>query len=171
VALIVPNTNDDSKVDLAFELGFLLNHAQFLPIIALWQYMEWGHLVENDSTERRMKELEGKLQTDRLPLSMIAFSGDRLFGAIDIVVHDLPTYHNLSPWLTNLFVEQSVRRKGVGSTLFRFAVTHAHQMGIRDIFLYTWDHESFYRKLGCILVEESEYFTRRISIMKIDCTR
>ncbi|MDA2927032.1 hypothetical protein MYX78_07335 [Acidobacteria bacterium AH-259-G07] len=56
--------------DLRIE--YLADHPELLPHIARWQYGEWGHLNPGDSIERRIRTLQGHLNRDCIPITLVA---------------------------------------------------------------------------------------------------
>lgn len=53
---------------------YLADHPQHLPVVARWQHAEFGYLNPSSTLDDRVSRLGASLQTDALPLTMIAMS-------------------------------------------------------------------------------------------------
>ncbi|MDA2938541.1 GNAT family N-acetyltransferase [Acidobacteria bacterium AH-259-A15] len=151
--------------DLRIE--YLADHPELLPQIARWQYGEWGHLNPGDSIERRIRTLQGHLNRDCIPMTLVALLDSVAVGSASFVEHDLPDRKDLSPWLASVFVLPDHRRRGIGSALVRRVVDEAYRLKISPIFLFTWDQESLYRSLGWRVRERTRSGKSEIAIMEI----
>lgn len=158
------NKNTHQRFD---NFDFLVNRPQFIPTIAYWQYNMWGKYRKNDSVQMRKKEIETKLNIDKIPFISVGYSADVLLGSVDIVFNDLDSHKHLNPWLTNLYVSQKERRKGIGTALIQYSLSHLRVLGITKVFLYTWDRQQFYQKLGWSEIETSVFCSKKISIMRM----
>jgi predicted N-acetyltransferase YhbS len=59
------------------------------------------------------------MQTDSLPLALVASTDGELLGMGALREHDLPSHEEFTPWLGGMFVLPQHRRKGVGAALCR----------------------------------------------------
>jgi N-acetylglutamate synthase-like GNAT family acetyltransferase len=62
-------------------------------------------------------------------------------------------------------VAPEYRRQGVGSALSRRATEEARGLGIPTLYLFTFDKQGFYARLGWATLEEVSYAGRPGSIM------
>ena len=148
-------------------IDFLGEHIELVPQIAAWQYEEWGDLTPEDSLEKRLELLRGRLNRDRVPLTLIALSGTVPVGTVALVETDLPGREDLGPWLASLLVPAELRRQGIGSALARRAVELAAELGYDELFVFAWDHHGFYHELGWETFEMGKYGDHEISLMRI----
>jgi len=87
-------------------------------------------------------------------------------GSVTIVKHDMPDradLRHLTPWIAGTFVLGSERRKGIGTTLLRHAVTSASA----TCFLYTSSARRFYQRLGWTAVRNDSYEGESVTIMTL----
>ncbi len=142
-----------------------------VPVIAAWLYEQWGYFHDHDSVERRIRELNERLQTDRLPVAFVALSspdpGSEPIGTASLTPDDLETRPDLTPWLASVFVRAPHRGGGVGSALVQAVVAHARQLGVETLYLFTEDRADFYERLGWSLVGPETYRGHDVYVMKI----
>src|ERR1700704_3831226 len=98
-------------------IEYLADFPDALPILAEWQHREWGHLRAGDSLEKRRARLQGYSNRDRIPLTVVALEGGEVLGSASLVLHDMETRMELTPWLAGVFVGEPYRREGIGAAL------------------------------------------------------
>jgi GNAT superfamily N-acetyltransferase len=74
----------------------------------------------------------------------------------------------VTPWLAGLYVAPEQRRQGVGAVLVRAIEDQARQRGHRRLFLYTRDTVEFYRRLGWVVVDRTDWKGHDTALMTID---
>jgi N-acetylglutamate synthase-like GNAT family acetyltransferase len=115
--------------------------------------------------EKRKTRLEGFCNRDRIPLSVVALNADEVLGSASLILHDMETRMELSPWLAGVFVGEGYRRKGVGAALVRRIMAEAGHLDVPLLYLYTVHSERFYAALGWTLLEHTTYREQNIAIM------
>src|SRR6516225_6813335 len=65
--------------------------------------------------------------------------------------------HDVSPWLTSLFVVPEHRRKGAGAVLVRAIEDQARQRGFSRLYLYTTEAVEFYARLGWTVLDHTHW--------------
>lgn len=142
-----------------------------VPVIAAWLYEQWGYFHDHDSVERRIRELNERLQIGALPVGFVALSspdpGSEPIGTASLTPDDLETRPDLTPWLASVFVRATHRGNGVGTALVRAVVAHARWLGIGTLFLFTEDRVDFYERLGWSVVAPEFYRGHEVTVMKI----
>jgi len=142
-----------------------------VPTLAAWLYEQWGYFHDHDSVERRIGELNQRLQTDRVPVAFVALAGDapgaEPIGTASLTVHDLETRPDLTPWLASVFVCAEHRGSGVGGALVNAVVAHARKLGVESLYLFTEDRTEFYERLGWSIDFADRYRGHPITVMKI----
>ena len=153
-------------------VDYLANHAELAPELATWAWTEWRVLYEQrgrslDDARRSYRE---RAQVDALPLTLVAFADGRLVGMVSLVVHDLATRPEITPWLASLFVVPELRRRGMASVLVSRALAEARRLNLPTLFLWTSPSkaEAVYLKLGWRIVERTDYSGKRIVIMQME---
>jgi N-acetylglutamate synthase-like GNAT family acetyltransferase len=152
-------------------IEYLADHPSALPTLAEWQHREWGHLRAGDTIEKRRARLEGYSNRDRIPLTVVALEGGEVLGSASLVLHDMETRMELTPWLAGVFVGEPYRRKGIGAELVRRIMAEAGKLDVPLLYLYTVHSEKFYAALGWALHEHTSYREQKVAIMTYAPTR
>ena len=150
---------------MRFEIDYLACHERYLPLIAEWQLAEFGYLNSADTLESRIARLGGALQTDGLPLALIAMSEEgQLVGSASVLASTV-THRHLSPWLSSVFVPSAFRGHGIASALSLQAVKEARHLGFETLYLFTPRNESLYARLGWARMEVATHRGTALTIM------
>lgn len=147
------------------KIEYLADHPEFLPTLAQWQHGEWGHLRPGDSVEARIARLRGATERDRIPLTVVAHENGELLGSASLIVHDMETRVELTPWLAGVFVAPEHRRRGLGAALVRRVMAEAGALNVPVLYLYTVHSGTFYTTLGWSLQEHTAYREQNVVIM------
>mgnify|MGYP000981958784 CR=1 FL=1 len=152
-------------------IAYLADHPAHLPIAARWAQGKWGHLPPGRTVEQYEAAFRTRLNRDRVPLTLVALEGEQPLGMASIIVQDMSTRPELTPWLAGVFVAPDQRGKGIGSALVRAIEAKARELEIARLYLFTPDKEHFYARLGWSPVEWTEYRTKRVLIMQKDLVK
>jgi GNAT superfamily N-acetyltransferase len=77
----------------------------------------------------------------------------------------MSTRLDLSPWLAGVYVVPEARRRGIASSLVRYAESFAAEVGVGRLYLHTDGSESLYQRLGWLPVGREPYEGSVVSIM------
>lgn len=150
---------------MQLKIDYLGRHEECLPLIAGWQLAEFGYLNPGDTLESRTTRLKGALQTDGLPLSLVAFSEEgQPVGAASILASTV-THRHLTPWLSSVVVPSIHRGHGIASALSLWAVKEARRLGFDTLYLFTPRNESLYARLGWKRMEIAMHRDTALTIM------
>jgi N-acetylglutamate synthase-like GNAT family acetyltransferase len=150
------------------QLEYLVDRTEALPTLARWHYAEWGHYSEERTVETMGERLRGHLHRDRIPLTVVAHEGDVPIGTAALVEVDMETRRDLTPWLADVVVSSERRGSGIGTRVVEFIVERARELGVRRLYLFTPDRESFYARMGWSVLERTEYRGEPVVVMQID---
>lgn len=150
------------------KVGYLADHREHIPRLAEWLHAQWGHLHENDSVERRTARLESRATRGGVPVTFVAVDGETLLGSASLVVDDLETRPELTPWLASVFVAPEHRGRGVASALVKRVVEEAKTSGVDRLYLWTTDQERLYARLGWNPVERTRFQGEDVVVMAIE---
>ena len=141
------------------KIEYLKEHSEWIPTIAAWFYREWGVYHPGLDVDAIAERLRQRLNTDRLPLALVALEQGAVVGTVSLKEYDMDTRMQYSPWLASLYVIKRSRNKGVGVSLIEAAIAAAKSMGIKNLYLYTREkrHVDFYLARGWTLVENTMY--------------
>lgn len=136
--------------------------------VARWHQNEWAHLSPDKTVGTRVEELRESAVKEGLPLTLVAVEDDEIVGTISLAEDDLATRPEFSPWLSTVYVDSSVRRRGIGSRLVQRVEEVAADQGVDELFLYTPDQAPLYEKLGWETVSVETYRGEEVTVMRRD---
>ncbi|WP_367025857.1 GNAT family N-acetyltransferase [Methylococcus sp. ANG] len=147
-------------------IEYLADHKELIPTLARWFYEEWAYL----HPERTYADVEHliteRAQTNKIPVALVAFEGNELLGTVCLKVHDMDTRLDLTPWLAGLYIAAPRRKQGIGATLVSAIEKKAHELGVKTLYLYTPESETFYARHGWHVKERTEYHGCPVTIME-----
>jgi N-acetylglutamate synthase-like GNAT family acetyltransferase len=98
----------------------------------------------------------------------VAHEDDVPIGTAALVEFDMETRRDLTPWLADVVVSPERRGSGIGTRVVEFIVERARELGVRRLYLFTPDRESFYARMGWSVLERTEYRGEPVVVMQID---
>lgn len=144
-------------------IEYLADHLEYIDDVIDCIWKEFG---EEDNRAFWESIVKNSLRKDKLPLTFIALSDNKLAGTVGLWRGDLLSRQDLFPWLSALFVKEEYRGRNVGQALQRFLIDYCRKEGYEDLFLYT-DLCNYYEKTGWKYIgEEIEYSGNSIKIYK-----
>ena len=147
------------------KIDYLAEHSEFISTLAQETLEHYRDILREETLETRCTKLRLHLQTETLPLALVAFAGEELFGMGALREHDLPGREELTPWLGGVFVLAPYRRRGIGSALCRALEEKAWLMGFRVLYLFTLDQQRLYARLGWQHLQSSSWLGHPVDIM------
>ena len=112
-----------------------------------------------------MEIFQERITRRGIPTSFVAVSGDGPVGTASLTTHDLEARQDLSPWLASVYVRPESRGKGLGAALVSRAVEEAVNLGVGVLYLFTFDKQDYYTRLGRTQVEENIYQGTPVTVM------
>src|SRR5712671_2471880 len=147
------------------QISYLIEHPEFIPQLAEWQFEEWDSILGEKTLEARIKKLKTHMNRDKLPIAWVAHANGQLLGTAALRVHDLEGREDLTPWLGGVFVASQFRRRALGAALCATVVEAARSRGIQTLYLFTLDKQGWYLRLGWKLLGPCVWHQRRGDIM------
>jgi GNAT superfamily N-acetyltransferase len=141
------------------EIHYLADHPEFVRTLAEWHYAQWNQLVDNDSVGRRFEVLTARANRRTIPTVFVAVENAELRGSATLEKYDMETRRDLTPWMTDVYVAEPFRRRGIASTLVRRVVREAKELGVHRLHLFTtgpW-REQLYTGLGWSVLDRPIY--------------
>jgi GNAT superfamily N-acetyltransferase len=150
-------------------IEYLRDHPHLINELAKLSWNEWQPIYQERSQnfEDALNNYRGRMNTDRLPVTVVALSKNQLVGTVSLKFHDLDIRPQLDPWLGALLVLPDWRGQGIASLLMQRAVDIARTLNIAQLYLWTSSAEGLYRKLGWRVVERTEYCGKTIVVMTV----
>ena len=130
------------------QIDFLANHRQFIDTVAKFWCLEWGSNKSEQGIEKTKERILHKLNTDKIPLVLIAFDGDKCIGTVAIVEDDLKKRPDLTPWIASVYIDKDYRGHGIAKLLVEAAMRKAKALGLKIIYLHTETAHGLYGKMG-----------------------
>ncbi len=150
-----------------FQIGYLADHARFIPTIAGWYFREWGHYRLGDSVERRIGRLTEAAGHRRVPTVVVAYEGENVLGSAMLVACDMESRKELTPWVAGVYVDPAERGNGIGQALVERVIEEARALGFPCLYLFTFSTEKYYERLGWEVVERTEYMGSEVTVMRL----
>ncbi|MGQ0556386.1 MAG: hypothetical protein ACT4PN_10660 [Nitrospiraceae bacterium] len=86
------------------DIRYLGDCQEAIPHIAHWLFDEWGRFLPGTSIEESIARLHERLHRDQLPLTLVAMEAGAAIGTVSLILCDMETRPDLSPWLASLYV-------------------------------------------------------------------
>jgi len=160
-------------------IHYLANCPELIDELARLSWKEWQEIYERrqQTLEHSVKNYRERLNTDRLPLTLVAVRAEvsathrELVGMVSLKFHDMDTRPDLDPWLGGLLVLPEWRNRGVGTMLMHRATEEARRLNVPQLYLWTHTAERLYHKLGWQISERTNYFGKEAVVMQLDLRR
>ncbi|MBX2859005.1 MAG: GNAT family N-acetyltransferase [Cellvibrionaceae bacterium] len=129
--------------------------------VARWHHNEWlnGHPPGSraamgaaegslSSVSDREHNLRAHLSAATIPTSFVAHCNQQPLGTVSLVNYRFSKEHCARQWITNLFVMEQFRGRGIALSLLQHCMHYARELGLKELNLYTRGLEGFYLKHG-----------------------
>jgi GNAT superfamily N-acetyltransferase len=121
----------------------LQDRPELAPTVAGWLLDEFRH-----HRSPPLETIVARLVAQRPPQqTYVLFDGSEAVGTSSLVLNDLPTRPDLTPWLASVVVCPGFRGRGYSAPLVRH-VEIAAAASADALWLYTWTAERLYARLG-----------------------
>ena len=151
------------------KLILLKQQPELIPMLAHWHYLEWGALFPEKNAADFAADLAASLNEQQLPISWVLMYNQQVVGTASLLVHDMQTNRELSPWLANIYLLPEARGKGLGKWLVQQVMAEAGKLGIKHLYLFTEDQAAFYQRLGWQVLKQELYQGKAVTIMSWCC--
>jgi GNAT superfamily N-acetyltransferase len=141
-------------------------HPQAIHQIAQWHFDEWHALFPGRTLADFAAEHAESLQSDAIPQTWLLLDEhNEICGTGSLLLRDMNTNQQLSPWLANIFLRPEHRGQGLGRYLVQQLMQLARQRDVPVLYLFTEDQQPFYEKLGWQLHHRELYEGEWVSVM------
>jgi len=147
-----------------FTIHNLADVPEHMSVVSSWLNGEWG-AIRNEPIDKTLDLLKRSALKDRWPFVLIALENGTPIGTASLILDDMPTRPDLTPWLADVYVEKSARKGGIGSKLVKAVELEAARLGLETIYLFTASKTALYELLGWQLLERTEYRGEQVRIM------
>ncbi|MDP3559738.1 MAG: GNAT family N-acetyltransferase, partial [Legionellaceae bacterium] len=102
---------------MSITIAYLKNYPEATPALArIWHNVLGSIWVPDIPIERVEQRFHDHLNDALLPLTLVAFDGNKLIGGVSLREHD-GIRPDLMPWLGSLIVDSAYQKKGIGGML------------------------------------------------------
>ena len=129
-------------------IELLADLARFIPRVARWHFEEWAGGHPGATLAEWTAGLARRCERDRIPTTFVAVVDSEPVGSAGLVLCDMDTRRDLSPWLGSVYVLPAFRRRGIATALVSHALARAREFGIECLYLWTDSAASLYERLG-----------------------
>ena len=150
------------------QIDYLSNHEEFIPTVALWLKEQWGFLEPEITLEDTITELKMRFRPGGIPNAVVALVDGRLAGTASLIEDDMPQRPELSPWLASVYVHPDYRCQGIAEVMINRIIDEARSIGIKRLYLFTFESGAYYLKRGWITLFKDTYFSKPVIVMSRD---
>jgi predicted N-acetyltransferase YhbS len=158
------------------EYGFLADHLEFIEEISEFSYQEWPLESQIDESLfsvqdvcKMFREEYAQGRGEILNSAIVAYSKSEFVGIVIMTDSDIKSKKDqfkYSPWIANLFVKESFRKRKVGRELVEKCCQMAKKLGYSKVYLWTKkETQNWYELQGFKYVEELFHIHQIIVIM------
>ncbi len=149
------------------KIDYLKNRPDAIPLIAKWYFDEWSYLSPNKTIDDMQQELNMYLNTDKVPLMLVAIIDDEVVGVTQLKFREMSIYPDKEHWLGGVYVAEKARGKGVGAQLLNRTLEIAKSIGIELLHLQTLRLiGGLYKDLGWEAIEQVNYRNEDVLVME-----
>lgn len=143
------------------------NDEDTIQMIADWYLLEWG--IPAQHTIDKIKNLATNTNEFQILMTLnnkpIATGG--LYNHVGLLDKE-PRLKVHKNWLALVYTIPENRRKGLGALICQYIQTHAKNLGLKEIFLFTRTAENLYKRLEWQQLERLALAGKDIVVMKKD---
>ena len=141
---------------MTLTIAYLDQHADAIPTLAAWHHEAWSALTPHLSVVERIAGFQARARRGSVPTGFVALADGVVAGMACLVACDVESHGHLTPWLASVLVGPAYRRQGIGAALTRRATDEASALGASTLYLFTFDKEAFYARLGWSWFERAQ---------------
>ncbi|MDM5057265.1 GNAT family N-acetyltransferase [Aeromonas rivipollensis] len=152
------------------KIDLLQNHPDAIPELANIWYEVLGKMWSPEvPVERVITKLAEHLNDRALPITFVAFDGERAVGMSSLREND-GIRHKLTPWFGSLVVAPEYQKQGIGKMLVDVALLKAKELGFEKLYLFAFDPTipDYYSRLGWHKIGMDEFKSSPVTVMEID---
>lgn len=166
-----------AAVSLDVQIKPLALVPEFFNQIAAWHHQECERQGLKSSLELRQQRLRMHIQSSAVPQTLVAIRQDLVVGCVSLVNYTFRTDADVlclpqvaitdTPlWLSNLYVSEYWRERGIASELIAAAVAYAASLDVNDLWLSALEFTEFYQKRDWTIVRRAHLGGRKVNIMQ-----
>jgi GNAT superfamily N-acetyltransferase len=159
--------NDKTMMDAETAVFSLKSRPDFVSIVAQWLWSEFWRYNGVGLDQTLAKAVEAT-QAEHMPRIFVLTVDGEPVGMASLVISDLSSRPDLSPWLAGVYVVPRMRRRGLVLHLVKAVEAEAAAQGYDALWLFTRTAEHIYARGGWITTEMFERKGRDYALMRRD---
>jgi GNAT superfamily N-acetyltransferase len=149
------------------ELDFLAYNKGAIPTIAKWYFEEWCYLMKENSLDEVKQNLHIYLNTDKIPLIILAKRGEEVLGVAQLKFREMDIYPEKEHWLGGVYVAKEHRGNRIAEKIILEVIRIAKKLGVHKLHLQTEDLSGgLYSRLGWEPIEQVNYRGNNVLVME-----
>lgn len=145
---------------------------EFIAQVAAWHHQECERQGLKSSLALRQQRLQLHMQGRTVPQTLVAVSNKNIYGCVSLVNYHSSTQQKANQqisavWLSNLFVQEQHRERGIGNLLIEHAVNYVRAMAMQELWLSAAEYTEFYQKRGWQISRRTRLGGRLVNIMRL----
>ncbi len=150
------------------EFEFLANAREMIPTLGYLYHNEWGQRLYGESREESIAKLDDYLNTESLPLILVANENRNLLAAAKLRRYEMKEqFPDKEFWLGGVFVSERQRGRGVGAKLVSEILSIAPNYGVSALYLQTEDLKGgMYASLGWEPLKQVTNKAKKVLVME-----
>ncbi len=148
------------------EIKFLADAPSHVDQLADWHHAQWHEFYVDWTHEIARAELQAHTQCKTLPTTLVLIENEVLLGSVSLLEDDAVELSAIgSAWLASLYIKPDQRGRGFGAQLVSALMQHAKNISLKEIFLFTPEHKTFYQTLGWNLLQQANVNNQKVDVM------
>lgn len=151
------------------KIAYLKERPDAIPALAqIWHEVLGSIWVPDVSVERVEQRFHEHLNEEVLPITFVAFDGNKLVGGVSLREND-GIRPDLVPWLGSLVVDAAYQKKGIGRMLINAIRQKAIEMHFEKLYLFAFDPTlpAYYARFGFNKIGMDEFKGHPVTVMEI----
>ena len=142
---------------MGLQIEYLDQHIDAIADLARWHHAEWAAITPHLSLADRVAGFRERARRGGIPTAFVAVLGADVVGLACLVECDIESHQHLTPWLASILVAPEHRGRGIGSALCERATEEARLLGVEKLYLFTFNRQRLYGRLGWLALENALY--------------
>ncbi|MBA2649279.1 MAG: GNAT family N-acetyltransferase [Legionella sp.] len=150
------------------KITYLKDHPEAIPALAkIWHKVLGSIWVPDIPIERVEQRFDDHLNDTLLPITLVAFDGNKLVGGVSLREND-GIRPDLRPWLGSLVVDSAYQKRGVGGMLIDATKQKAFELHFIKLYLFTFDPNlpAYYARYRFNKIGIDEFSQHQVTVME-----